>query len=110
MKKLLAIALATIVAFTSCNRSYDIVGTSWVADISGDNTAIVEFTTETVCKETVYFNGKLVSLNGVYVYNAPDVFMSFPQDHLNLSGTIVDKNNMILTLEGKMMFYKRKKK
>ena len=105
------VALATIVAFASCNKNDDnknsIVGTSWSAIVDGGVTGTIEFTTETACKMTESYQDESRSINGTYVYNAPNVSLSFPQEDLTISGTI-NGNKMTLTANGETIVFTKK--
>ena len=113
MKKLFAImvALATIVAFASCNKNDDnkdsLVGTSWSANVGNGVTGTIEFTTETACKMTESYQDQSMSINGTYVYNAPNVSLSFPQESVTVSGTI-NGNKMTLTGDGETIVFTKK--
>ena len=77
-----------------------------MADIE-EVTASIEFITETNCKMTESFEDVSMSINGTYVYDAPNISLTFSQEEINVSGTI-NGNKMTLTGDGETIVFTKK--
>lgn len=115
MKKLFAImvALATVVAFASCNKDEklneedSLVGTSWVTGF-GDASFAINFTTDTKCIITSLDGDEVVNTDATYVYQAPKIELTVKSvKEVIISGT-VNGNNMTLTWDDRSIVLNKK--
>lgn len=105
MKKIFAIlvALATVVAFASCNKNENpsgdktLEGTSWVATPEEGVNMTISFTTKTECQISISLSPSIIK--GTYVYNDPNISITAKDEETAEPKTIsgkVEGNKMTL--------------